>query len=179
MNPENKKQIIVVAVLAVVLLGVLLWQFVLRPAEGPPMVEGQTKVAKVSTTTTKTPVEAPKTLVRVEIDVDALLREIEVVTFDYDAERIDRQPMRPLVKNEGINPTDPDGMTSALPSLVRQMNVSAIVWDEVRPVAVVDDAFVWEGKTYPGGIVVETIERNRVWFKIANQRIPVDLDLLK
>jgi hypothetical protein len=176
-NPENKKQIIIAGTLAVVLVGVLLWQFVFRSESTPPPVpQGQTtKVASV--TGGAVAAVKPKTLKRVDIDVDALLRDIEVVTFDYDAERIERQPMRPLVRDPLASAGDAEVPTAA-PFQVRQKRVTAIVWDESKPVAVVDDAVVWEGYTYPGDVVVETIERNRVWFRIANQRIPVEIEEL-
>jgi hypothetical protein len=56
---------------------------------------------------------------------------------------------------------------------VQVMNkvVSGIVWDERRPLAVVDNEVVYAGYAYADGTTVESIERDRVIFKVGDSLI--------
>jgi hypothetical protein len=120
---------------------------------------------------------SPATFQEVEVDVDALLRDIEAVNFDYQAERIDRDPMTPLV---GIVRPQA-GMDMAMaPSRLDVLNkkVTGIILDGQSPAAVVDDEVVQEGYVYPDGTMVYDIERDRVVFKIGDSLIPVEMKKL-
>ena len=97
MNADNKKQVIIAAVLGVVLVGVLVYQFFI--AGGPPPAPKAAK--RPAQTAASTPAAGaavqPTRLKMVDVDIDTLLKEIKVVNFDYAAEKIDRDPMTPLV----------------------------------------------------------------------------------
>ena len=127
----------------------------------------------------------------VGIDFDSLLEElltqIEVVNFDYSAAKIARDPMRPLVGQlsgpngkavkggkggpGGLNALDLPGF-----SQTRFMKeVSAIVYNDTNPVAVVDGEVVYVGYRYPDGVTVQSIGRDNVVFKQGDVEIPVEL----
>ncbi len=174
MNPQNRGQIIAAAIAGVVLVAVLLYQFVLpKGGDSPPVA----KAGASSAAGTRTPgIKAPTRLAKVDVDIDALLKEIEVVNFDYDKERIDRNPLTPLVgffaDQENVPP--PIDSTLAQGGVMRK-SVTGILWDNQRPLAVVDDEVVAPGHHYPDGVIVETIERDRVVFRIRESLIPVQL----
>jgi hypothetical protein len=49
--------------------------------------------------------------------------------------------------------------------------VSGIVWDERHSLAVVDNEVVYPGYVYADGVTVESIERDRVVFKVGDSLI--------
>jgi hypothetical protein len=180
MNQENKKQVILAAILGVVLVGVLIYQFLIA---GGPTTPTTTASASGGTTPAKTapagkaPEAAPAArLKKVDVDLDKLLNSIKVVTFRYDMERISRNPMTPLVGRvftaEGRGPAP----TSAVTDLnIRQKSVTGIIYSEFNPVAIVDDEVVTEGHQYADGVAIIRIEPKRVWFEWNGTQIPVDL----
>ncbi len=132
--------------------------------------------AQPAQTATKTAAAAPTLeLMQVDIDPDALLKDISVVPFDYQANKIERDPMAPLI---GVIRTGEPGKaataTGALEDVL-QKKVTGIVWDDQNPVAVVDDEAVSVGHTYPNGVQVQSIEKDRVIFKVRDSLIPVPM----
>jgi hypothetical protein len=103
-----------------------------------------------------------------------LLANIKEVDFDYETERLPRDPMAPLVGT--LTRKAPEGteeQPAAPPTAVQVMNkvVSGIVWDERHPLAVVDNEVVCPGYVYADGVTVESIERDRVVFKVGDSLI--------
>lgn len=111
------------------------------------------------------------------VDIDALLKDIEVVNFDYQTEHEPRDPMSPLVGL--IRPQT--GMEAQAPMTrtdVMNRKVTGIIQDPVSPAAVVDDEVVTQGYVYPDGTVVYAIERDRVVFRIGDSLVPVEMKKL-
>ena len=177
MNQNNKKQIIVLGVLGAVFVAFLGRAFLGgggAPIAPPPNVAAPGAPADGTTVA----------LQQTDIDLDALLEEIEVVTFNYPAVKIDRDPMFPLPYGSGI--TAPDEGESEIirrtPGTVPS-RVIAIIWDERDPVAVVrndvegdaQDHVIYVGFKYPNGVVVSAILPDRVIFKMGDSEVPVFL----
>jgi hypothetical protein len=186
-NPQNKKQIIFAGALAALLVVVLVYQFLVKGGITP--VPPKDAAAKTSASSSpapaapasavpgaSSPAQQPLELIQVDIDPDQLLQEVSVVPFDYQANRIDRDPMTPLI---GIVRTDAELIKKpAKPGsllYVLQKNVSGIIWDDTNPLAVVDNEVVGVGYTYPDGVQVFSIERDKVIFKVRDSQIPVPM----
>jgi hypothetical protein len=182
-NAQQKKVIVVVALL-VMLVGVLIFQFA-RKAPGPPAIQNPpvTKAGGAPAPAGKVaaPAEAPKTQIKkTDINIDSLLAGIREVDFDYDKERMPRDPMAPLVgtltkTRGGEEPGKEQPVAPATAVQVMSKVVSGIVWDAKRPIAVVDNEVVYPGYEYPDGTVVASIERNQVVFKVGDSLIQVPL----
>lgn len=201
MNEQNKKQIIFAAVLGVVLVGVLVKQFLLTPspAASTPAAGG----AKTAQLGKATPVKAaaPGSLQQVDIDIEALIKSVEVEPINYGTVRIARNPMEPRVggvtPDIGSGPTGQGGVTSAngepgedptadpnaplepaAPTPLTDAyskRVTGIVWDVSYPVAVVDDEVVSVGHVFPNGTQVYSIEPSRVILKVGDSTIPIEM----
>lgn len=178
MNQENKKQIILAGILGVVLVGVLLYQFLIAGGAPPPKAGSAPKAqtAGTSTAVATRPNTPPARLQKVDVDLDKLLKNIEVVTFIYDNERISRNPMTPLVGRifASSERTEASGPVVNEYS-IREKAVSGIIYNEFNPVAIIDDEVVTEGHQYADGVVVTQIEPKRVWFQWRDSLIPVEL----
>jgi hypothetical protein len=205
MDQQNNKQIIFVAVLGVVLVVVLAYQFGLfggatPPPEGGAVPAGAT--AGAGAPFPGAPAKAadgqPVTLAHTDVDVKVLLASLKQEPIIYKDVRIQRNPMQPLVggsvtggKNDKGGFVDPNappeppvgpGDTPPPPDAKQQRIISAqghritaIVWDARAPVAVVDDEIVSVGYTYPDGVQVHAIEPSRVVFKVDESLITVEM----
>lgn len=189
---KQKKQMVIAGVLAVVLIGVILYNFVL--AGGPPenyQLPPQVTGAAAAPAATGTPAAAPAApaggvaptaqIAADEIDIDQLTQSVNKVSFDYDAVRIARNPMTPLV---GRTQRGAEGEVatggSALVQRARSMLLTGIIWNSSDPLAILDNAVVSPGFVFnegdSGGIVVDTIEPNRVILRVEDQIIPLNLE---
>jgi len=195
-------QLYAAGVLVALFVGVLVFQFT-RKAPGPPTFS-KTAVTKSATAVpasksaasatspaakpapsaaaAKTAPGARTQIKKADVNIDELLAGIKEVDFDYDRERLPRDPMTPLVgtltktQKEGEKGATPEGTTpQATPVTVMNKVVSGIVWDAKRPLAVVDNDVVYPGYTYADGTVVEAIERGHVVFRIGDSLIQVQL----
>lgn len=188
MNQENKKQIIIAGALGLVLVAVLVYQFLIAGGAPPPPpkapASGETAAARPaggtadakSASTTVAAADGPARLKKVDVDLDALIESLNVVTFVYDNEKINRNPMTPLV-GRVLAPTEeplPVG-TGTNVGTIRSKQVTGIIYNEFNPVAVVDDQVITEGYQYLDGVVVTQIEPKRVWFQWRDSLIPVEL----
>ncbi|HNZ47349.1 MAG TPA: hypothetical protein PLY90_01680 [Candidatus Hydrogenedentes bacterium] len=187
MNEQNKKQIIMAAVLGVVLIGVLVYQFGLSGSSSGGR-SADTKTAEKSKTTSKksssnakgAPVADAAALA--SIDIAALIATVEVVPFDYALSRTARDPMAPLVGNlppglaaESAAADETDALAYVQRGTTATRVVSGIIWDKQFPVAIVDDIVVHVGYEFPNGAVVHSIEPLRVLFKVGEAIIPVEM----
>ncbi|MBX3178042.1 MAG: hypothetical protein KF886_11815 [Candidatus Hydrogenedentes bacterium] len=179
MNQENKKQVIIAAVLGVVLVCVLVYQFLIAGGPAAPTQTASSRPATAAGSAPAAPATAatPARLRKVDVDLDKLIRNIEPVTFIYNNERITRNPMTPLVgRIFSASATDQPARTSiGIDFSIRQKKVTGIIYNEYNPVAVVDDELVTEGHQYPDGVIVFRIEPKRVWFEWRDSQIPVEL----
>lgn len=181
MNAEqgNKNLVkpILLGVALVGLVGVLIYQFSNLSTPTPaPAPEQTAQVAVPGAAGTAGGRPAAARLRKVDVNVDELLREVEVVTFDYQQRRIERNPMSPLI---GYINTGAQEMATAGPVenrlQVMRKKVSGIIYDASSPVAVVDNEVVGIGHVYPSGVTVYDIEPKRVVFKVGDSLIPVEM----
>lgn len=191
MNPEQKKQLIVVGVLGVVLVGVLLYQFTrpmtppvdtksVAPATAAPAGGGGGTAAPAGNPAATPGQPAVKTeLKSTKVNIDELLSNIKEVDFDYDHDKMPRDPLTPLVgKMAKLKAKEgEEGKPIAPATTIEVMNkaVTGILWDARRPLAVVDDEVVSPGYEYQNGAVVDSITRDRVIFKVGDSLIEVPL----
>ncbi|HOV33699.1 MAG TPA: hypothetical protein PLX23_10095 [Candidatus Hydrogenedens sp.] len=188
---ENRRQIIIVGVLFVILIGVLFYQFVLKPgssapATTTPQTQVTTQKAKTQTasTTTSTTVSTAITpsIETLEQNIDEiienLLKAIQIVQFDYQKIVPPRNPMTPLVglvQTTMFGPETPIPDTEITPGQVLSKKISAIIWDKYQPLAIINDELVPEGYTFPDRIQVFRIEPTRIIFKLDDTIFPVRL----
>ena len=193
---NQKKQIIILVALCIVVVGVLVFQFT-RGSGTPAAGAGKNAAAKADqAAANKSGASASKAapakaaaaepapeagtqdetvqIKKADVNIDDLLSGIKEVDFDYDQNRLPRDPMAPLVgtltrKNEGAENTE--AATPATPVQVMNKIVSGILWDARRPLAVVDNEVVYPGYVYADGVVVESIDRDHVTFKVGDSLI--------
>ena len=185
MDDQKKKQIIMVAVLGAVLAGVLFYQLVLAGPPTPGSVPGgdnkKETAADTSTPTTTTSRSASRggssgnLLETTEIDIEELTQSVEVQPIDYSAVRIGRNPMAPLVGGVNEQQFIPEGEDKKIVVTKRQREVTGIIWDEVNPVAIIDNMVVPEGYVFEDGVVVQVIEPTRVLLKVGEQLLPLEM----
>jgi hypothetical protein len=115
-----------------------------------------------------------------EEDIPSLLQNIKDVDFEYSLERVDRDPMSPLIglqsESATTDQTQPQiGADQRLIQTARLKAVSGIVWDDQSPFAVIDDEVVTEGYAYPEGILLDEIHPDHVVFRVNDARVEVEL----
>ncbi len=118
-----------------------------------------------------------------QLDLDALLASVQQVEFDYAANRPSRDPMRALV---GLTPVLPNGgevtdepiLPDVTPPAIRSMILSGIIYDEQRPMAVLDDEVVFPGYEFPNGVVVEAIEPTAVRLRMGDREFTLNYEEL-
>lgn len=181
---NNKKQIIILGVLGVVLVAVL-GNSVLGGKK--PTAQAKQTGAKTSTKTTDAALEDGKVasvFQKVDVDLDQLVQEIKVVEFEYELERDDRDPTLPLVGDSMLlrartavvgGEVDPEDLMFA----AQKKKVTGIIWDEANPLAVIDNDVVAVGFTFEEPIFVKSIERDRVILGITGQDAEVVRELIK
>jgi hypothetical protein len=171
---ENQRQYIILGALFAVLIGVLVWQFVLRPSEAPTPAPPSAGAKPSSGAKTSEAPQSPPRIEKVDINIDDLLANVQVVSFDYAMNRIERDPLAPLVGRLRPGLNEPIGNTSQAMEVLRK-SVTGIVYDEHDPVAVVDNTVVHVGYVFPNGVEVHAIEPTRVIFKVGDALIPVEM----
>lgn len=123
---------------------------------------------------------------RANVDIEQLLAGVQTETFDYDDVRIQRNPMRPLVGSgappkfeTAEGPTTDEVMSERISQAIRSMRITSIIWDEVYPVAVVNDEIIHNGYLFSDtGIRVASIESKRIILQINDTEFPVELEEL-
>jgi hypothetical protein len=187
MNQEQRKQLIIVGILGVVLVAVLVYQFTRTPpppsgvtsASSAPAVPAEGAANQPAASAAPGQQPAKTELKHTDINIDELLANIKEVDFDYERDRMPRDPLTPLVgKMAKLKVKEgEEGKVVAPATTIEMMNkaVTGILWDSRRPLAVVDDEVVYPGYEYPNGAVVESITRDRVVFKVGDSLIEVPL----
>lgn len=186
MDDQKKKQIIMVAVLGAVLAGVLFYQLVLAGPPTPGTVPGgDGKTETAANTSTSTTAASSRSASRggssvnlletTEIDIEELTQSVEVQPIDYSAVRIGRNPMAPLVGGVNEQQLIPEGEDKKIVVTKRQREVTGIIWDEVNPLAIIDNMVVPEGYVFEDGVVVQVIEPTRVLLKVGEQLLPLEM----
>ncbi len=192
---ENRRQLIIAGALLVILVGVLFYQFVLakpKPPTPPTTTTAQatsttparvnpTLPAQVSATSSSGSSIAPSidTLEQnVDEIIENLLTAIQIVQFNYQEIPPPRNPMTPLVgiiQTTMFEAETPVPSTEVTPGQVLSKKISAIIWDEFQPLAIIDNKLVAEGHTFPDRIQIFKIEPTRIVFKLDDTIFPVRL----
>lgn len=182
---QNKKQFIALGALVLV-LGVVLYTQLFR-SSGEPAV--QARQNNPGGTNPMTSLENPDAEARVgsvfqkvDVDLDQLLNEVKVVEFNYAEEHIDRDPTRPLVGDRVLARARLAGLNEKqraedLMYVANRKNLTGIMWDEAKPLAVIDNEVVFEGYEFEEPIVVKAIARDHVILGLVGQDLEVVREL--
>ncbi|HOJ67288.1 MAG TPA: hypothetical protein PK379_09590 [Candidatus Hydrogenedentes bacterium] len=198
MNEQNKKQIIIAVVLCVALVGVLVYQFGFAGKTAAPVNPKNAASGNKGKASTGAQVFLEK---MEDINLEELLRSVDVQPVEYAKVRIQRNPMTPLVGQ--ITPMKgylggeiTEGMAAGAPtpdfsggqpvatnlsrilSSLSEKQVTAIVYDpknESKSIAVIDDEVVGVGYIYPNGVEVSAIEADRVILKVGDTLVPLEM----
>jgi len=182
MNEENRKQVIGLVALLLVLGGAL-WFSVFKkdPTDGPAIGASTTassqqtlaaaQAAGVSSRISSVFQEAP-------VDLQELIVNIKEVEFNYRDAHDSRNPTAALVGDPMLFrarrvPGGGDELAENLLYEANRKNLSGIIWDDEKPLAVIDDAVVYVGYEFEEPIIVKTIERDFVVLAIAGEDIEV------
>ncbi len=186
---NNRRQIIIAGALFVILIGVLFYQFVLakpRPPAPPATAKTQstttTQSSSLQTTSSTGNLSIAPSIETLEQNVDEiienLLTAIQIVQFNYQEIVPPRNPMTPLVgviQTTMFEAETPVPNTEVTPGQVLSKKISAIIWDEYQPLAIIDNKIVAEGYTFPDRIQVFKIEPTRIVFKLDDTIFPIRL----
>lgn len=198
------KKIVIVVVLLVLFAGVLVWQlmpdkkyrqYMANQNKNPqttsphPQPAGQrpaTAAPAAQATAAARPAASPaqgSVFTSSNVDLDTLLARVQEVEFDYESERLPRNPMRPLVgpmaptKLSQGQEADQDSVTSfEAERIASNMKVTGILFDEHNPMAVINGEVVSPGHHFPEGVVVDQIEEGRVTLRVQDALIPIELE---
>jgi len=175
-NPEQRKQAIMLAVLGVALAGVLVWQLRGGGSEGKQPTRRSESSRKASEATGELAIRMAD--VNIE-ELVARVRERVYVDFAYEEHRLPRDPMRPLVGDAAAGPMLPQIgekiSREAVIKAVQDKVVSGIVWDERDPCAIIDNEVVFRGQQFPLGIVLVDIQPDHVTFQRGDVVVSVGL----
>lgn len=188
MNEQNRKKAIVLGALGLALAAVLWFQF-----------SGSNSAPAASSAATKTAMNQPGVAVgtgnatvpqvgsvfnKSDVDIHALIQSVKEVEFDYEELHISRNPTLPLIGGvstfrarlaEGDEDISPDDLLYA----ANRKQLTGILWNKARPLAVVDDEVVYVGYRFPEPIEVKAIEPNRIVLAIDGQDVEIVKELLK
>lgn len=120
------------------------------------------------------------------VQIGDLLAGVQRENFMYDDVRIQRNPMQPLVgagaplQFSSVTTQLSDEMLSErISNAIRNMRITGIIWDEIYPVAVVNDEIVHNGYVFSDtGIRVASIESTRIILQFNETEFPVELEEL-
>lgn len=169
MNPENRNQIIILVVLAIVLLGVVYMYFI-----RPTMASGGSGGGGDATSDGRIAAIADNVetaFVQDDVNIDELLKNVQDVRFVYAEKNLARNPMIPLVGQTVMNPTDGQARTEsmgAIPDdellyLAEGLEFTGIIWDAKFPLAIVDNELVHVGYKFDiTNIAVKSINEDEV-----------------
>lgn len=124
---------------------------------------------------------------RANVEIEDLLAGVQRENFMYDDVRIQRNPMQPLVgagappdfESSATAQTSDEVLSERITQAIRSMRITGIIWDEVYPVAVVNDEIVYNGYVFTDtGIRVASIESTRIILQINETEFPVELEEL-
>jgi len=179
MNQSIAKQAFL-GILGIALVGILIYQFAgIGGGSGGDRRATGAKEQKQAKSSAVAGMPQPVKFREEEVNIDELLQEIEVVTFQYpQAGRNVMQPVR-LEKQLAAEGEDEPSIMNQRLQTIAQKKVTGVIYDPENPLAVVDNEVVGEGHTYPDGTKIVRIERTRVIFEADQARIPVKLEELQ
>jgi len=188
-NEANRKQIIVLAVLMLVAAVFVFRSLSSVPGGGSPSSASKKETSEDSGGTGI--VQFQSVFDDVSVNIQELIQNIELVEFQYDDVQIARDPSLPITEGtigDTINPAFPRGSPSITPDslvyLAQLKEVTAIIYDETRPMAVVGEKIVEEGyefrdKPDDDPIVVKSIGKDFVVLSIPSEDQEITKELIK
>ncbi|MCC6796714.1 MAG: hypothetical protein IT366_16460 [Candidatus Hydrogenedentes bacterium] len=210
MNPKQKRNAIILGVLGLALVYVLYTRIFgeteqdriyrenmeksaadkaagVTPGAAP--AAGNAAVAPAASTTVKSQFQ------KAAVDVNQLIASIQEITFDYDTDRMQVNPMTPLVgpsAHQVLASTTPGSETPGTfapggdsQTILRTFRVTGILWDKRDPMAVVaypmkgqlTSEVVTRGFEFPDlGIKVIDIEQERVILDANGTQVSLQLE---
>lgn len=174
MTPDLRRNIIIIGSL-VAAFALVIWLFVLR--ENPEMAQIRKNQAAAAAdrrakgegsavSTTGVSASISSVFQDTDVNINELIQNIREVEFKYEDAREARNPMSPLVGGTRFTPGSAasygreagDGAVDE--NLVYEANrkdVTGIIWDDTRPLAVIDDEIVGVGYVFDERILVKEI----------------------
>ena len=165
----------------VALCGVIYYQFfMVDPMAG---YETSTQAQETAEESEAAPdASPPQTPITTNVDIDALTEEVREVEFDYEAERISRNPMAPRVgptvmaAGDGGAEDDAAAEIAEREQRLRRLRVTGIVHDGFNPMAVVNEDVVEVGAQLMNGAVVASIAPDHVVVELDDEMVTVYLE---
>lgn len=181
MNEENKKQVIALVAL-LVFLGGAIWFFVFKKDPAGPAIEaspsetGQQTLSGGAADGVRSRIssvfqEAP-------LDLQELIQNIKEVEFNYRDAHDSRNPTialagDPMLFRARRIPGGEDELAENLLYEANRKSLTGIIWDDLTPMAVIDNAIVYVGYEFEEPIIVKTIERDYVVLAITGEDLEV------
>lgn len=174
MTPDLRRNIIIIGSL-VAAFALVIWLFVLR--ENPEMAQIRKNQAAAAAdrraegegsavSTTGVSASISSVFQDTDVNINELIQNIREVEFKYEDAREARNPMSPLVGGTRFTPGSAAsygreaGGGAVDENLVYEANrkdVTGIIWDDTRPLAVIDDEIVGVGYVFDERILVKEI----------------------
>lgn len=191
MNQENKKQVIVAAVLGVVLVVVLAYQYFKMGAPATPSetgaAPGQQAAATPGSANPANTVLAegedadiadltnPNVLKALDEELQSLLVDTKNVEFDYASEKVKRNPFAPTNKISATIGINWEKESLVPENIVLPQELNGVIYDEEKPFAVIDGKLVGIGHEFSRRVFLKRIERDRVLLDVDGQEYPLEL----
>jgi len=175
MNEDNKKQIIMLAVLGVALVGVFVKQFATSPST-------DAAISNSAASPAANDLKTASVFEEIDMDIEDLVQKISEVKFDYNDSHSARNPSMPLVGKHFIQMAKADGSSPEeqqenLLYYANQMQVTGIIWDKQKPMAVVDEEVVHIGFRFEEPISVKEITPDYVVLTLVGEEIDIVREL--
>ena len=181
MNEENRKQLIALVALLLVLGGAI-WFFVFKKDPEGPAIQARVTAAGQHTRTGNA---EPGGGGRIEAGVQARtlaqqertqnIKEVELKHRDANESRKPTAALagEPMIFRARRIPGTEDELAENLLYEANRKNLTGIIWDDVTPMAVIDNAVVYVGYEFEEPIIVKTIERDYVVLAITGEDLEV------
>jgi hypothetical protein len=179
-NEDNKKQIIALTVLGVLLGGVVVKN--MMGATSTPTASASTQTANAAAGGAAGNAGG-SVFDEIDIDIQELVQNIKEVNFSYDDEHLARNPSAPLVGSYAIYAKKAEldnGEGPSTDNLLYEANrkkVTGIIWDSTNPMAVIDDQVVHVGYRFEEPISVKAILQDHVVLSLANDGLDIIREL--
>lgn len=188
MNNITPKQKIILAVLGVVLIGAILRAVLTSPT--PPLPPGagadanqpnapqqSTAAAAPASAGTAPAPTAAATPQTAGIDIEQLRASLKTDIFQYTEYKIERDVFRPLVGEQSYatGETTGEGPPPPVNLLADTMDLTGIIWDASRPMAIINQQIVYPGYRFGSGITVDSIEQSRVLLRVSDDTVALEL----
>lgn len=182
MNPENRNQVIIFAVLLAALGGAV-YYFVLAPGDagGKKGGAGSADAAAVEAYA-----NIQTAFIQDEVDVVALQAQVQDVRFDYSQAHETRNPMKPLVgTNPELESEDSEILTGEsgefadedLLYFASNLAFTGVIYDPVLPLAIIGNEMAYVGYSFDevrGLIIVKEIHEDNVVLEVRLQEGPIE-----